>query len=217
MAGPQNIVQAQIKVPWRQRSILVIPCMYTRWQSYNYEAFQWVQCKNWRRNVVRLEIYLEKERVRCDFVPQPERFQNCWESKQPKQLPAHKKFLSEYSANITAKKLQLADFLNRNQGPNEWVKDYANAFKGSINFGQILEYLQGKKKAQQSLTMNNPNSSTNFSSDQHKRTPTGTTVSNNWDSARADQIGRAQTIRLGNRTTNVISIHLQTVTEPSYQ
>ena len=40
-----------------------------------------------------------------------------------------------------------------------------------MNFGQLFEYLQGKEKAQQSLTMNNPNSSRGFSSDQHQRTP----------------------------------------------
>ena len=37
--------------------------------------------------------------------------------------------VSKYSAKITAKNLQLADFVNRKQGPNESVKDYANALK----------------------------------------------------------------------------------------
>ena len=37
--------------------------------------------------------------------------------------------MSKYSAKITAKNLQLADFVNRKQGPNESVKDYANALK----------------------------------------------------------------------------------------
>ena len=143
MTGPQKIVQAQIKVHWRKvniRNTLRVEsspqtCVRGRTMMKRQNEFsERIDVKTW---LVQLEVFLEKcvdknkwfdltlshINVNClkDF--------NIAQSRHnPNNYQLIKYFLiSKYSVKITAKKLQRPNFVNRKQGPNNSVKDYANA------------------------------------------------------------------------------------------
>ena len=94
---------------------------------------------NIETRLVQLEVYLEKcvDKIEWFDVTLSHINVNCLKDfniaesrSNPNNYQLIKEFLlSKYSAKITAKYLQLADFFNRKQCPNESVKEYANALK----------------------------------------------------------------------------------------